>query len=253
MAASKSRNKKNTPNQVFGGKNPITGPVGTAILAVFFIVGQALWLKGAAFLGMGLSLLAALVWLAGYFDVFNPRFDFKETSSKPFKNPPIKGAGKSSFKLGEVKPFFNAMDFYRLLAILASLMLAAMGQSYWIQMDRPATLAIGAFYYLGAVLLWLGALGPWFKEGPAESIKVLSREKALFWGVMALAFFMRVSCSTNSPRGFSSTKVMRVIRPCASCMRDGIPSMWRTSTTITRWCFTRSPLSSWWRGRPTFP
>src|SRR5579859_2158744 len=160
MAASKARKKK-TARKISGGKNPITSLWGTALLAVFFLLGQVLCLKGSAFLGMGLSLLSALVWLAGYFGIFNPRIDFQETAKKSSGNLSVKGAGKSSFKLGEAKPFFNAMDFYRLLAILASLMLAAMGQSFWIQMDRPATLLVGALYYLGAVLLWGAALGPW--------------------------------------------------------------------------------------------
>jgi hypothetical protein len=201
MAASKSRKKKITPNQIFGGKNPITSPLGTALLAVFFLLGQALCLKGSAFLGMGLSLLSALVWLAGYFGIFNPRIDLKETAKKPSGNSSVKGAGKSSFKLGDTKPFFAAMDFYRLLAILASLMLAAMGQYFWIQMDRPATLLVGALYYLGAVLLWGAALGPWFKEGSAESGWALSKEKVIFWVIMALAFFMRVFLLNKLPAG----------------------------------------------------
>src|SRR5262249_26358467 len=99
------------------------------------------------------------------------------------------------------KALFTTVDFYRLLAILAGLFLAALGQFYWVQMSRPATLPIGALYYLGAVVLFAGALGPWLKEGPAESAWVLSKEKPLFWSIMALAFFLRVYQLNSLPAG----------------------------------------------------
>ncbi|HET9869269.1 MAG TPA: glycosyltransferase family 39 protein, partial [bacterium] len=189
-----SAKKKNKP----GPTNPVTGPWGSAMLASIFIGGQILCLKGFAFPGMALSLLAAITWLAAYFGVFHPQFDRKAVPvPKPARNArPGRAAAAPA-----LKPVFTAVDFYRLLAVLAGLMLAGMGQSYWIQMSRPATLLIGAFYYLGAVVLWLGAMGPWFKEGPAESEPLLTREKAVFWAILAVAFFFRVWHLDSFPKG----------------------------------------------------
>jgi Dolichyl-phosphate-mannose-protein mannosyltransferase/PA14 domain len=203
MASSKPQKKTRLKKAaVKSASNPITGVVGTSVLVVLFLMAQIICLKGNPVLGMGISLFVALIWLAGFFDLFNPRINFNPAKETP-STPRASGASpsKSKLKWDVSKPLFNARDFYRLLALLAALMLAGMGQFYWIQAARPATLAIGAFYYLGAVLLWIGALGPWFKEGPAESGWVLTKEKIIFWFVMALALFMRVYQLNHFPAG----------------------------------------------------
>jgi hypothetical protein len=197
MASSKSRKKNRLKSA-----NPITSPLGTGLFVLLFLAAQVICVKGSAVLGMGISLLVALIWLAGFFDLFNPRINFKPMKAEALRSKVSEAKGsKSSFKWDVSKPFFTAVDFYRLLALLAVLMLAGMGQFYWIQAGRPVTLVIGTFYYLGAVLLWLGAFGPWFKPGLAESGWVLTKERIIFWCVMALALFMRVYQLNHFPAG----------------------------------------------------
>ncbi|HVM32450.1 MAG TPA: glycosyltransferase family 39 protein, partial [bacterium] len=195
MAASKPRRRgsKKSP-----ASNPITRPLGSGLLALLFLAGQVLCLKGGAVLGMGLSLFAALVWLAGYFGILNPQME--AAGDRRRGGFTEKSRGKA-LKAEGLKPSFGATDFYRLLAVLAALLLAGMGQFYLIQSSRPATLLIGGLYDLGAASLWLAVLGPWFKAGAAESSWVLSKEKILFWSIMALALFMRVFLLDRLPAG----------------------------------------------------
>jgi len=86
---------------------------------------------------------------------------------------------------------FKANNFYRFFALVTALVLAAVGQFYWIQAANPKTLNIGSCYYLAAVFLWVWTLGLWFKDKSAEFM-VFSQEKLLFSLIMAIALFMRV-------------------------------------------------------------
>jgi hypothetical protein len=87
---------------------------------------------------------------------------------------------------------FKANDFYRFFAIVTALVLAAVGQFYWMQFTNPQTFSIGSCYYFEAVLLWGWALGPWFKDKSGEFTSFFPQEKLLFSLVMSIALFMRV-------------------------------------------------------------
>ena len=90
----------------------------------------------------------------------------------------------------EILPF-KANDFYRFFALATALVLAAVGQFCWTQTVHPQTLSIGGCYYLGAVLLWGWALGPWIKDESTKVMSVLPKEFFLFSLIMVIALFMR--------------------------------------------------------------
>ena len=83
-------------------------------------------------------------------------------------------------------------DFCHLFALVIALVLAAVGQFYWIQAADPQTFIIGGCYYSGAVVLWGWTVGPWFKDTSAEFTPNIPKEKILFSLIMVVALFMRV-------------------------------------------------------------